>query len=169
MPALPRRGTLDIAEDVSFQEADWRVQRVGWAGMAFVLLAALAGFLGGGPLSRASQATSDGALAVEYGRFERRASPTRLTVRFAGEVVRGDEARIWFDRRYAESMRIEHVAPPPQRVEIGADRLTFVFRTEGAARQGAATFHFSFDAFGRIAARVGGGGAQLAFRQIVYP
>lgn len=169
MPSLPRRGSLDIAEDLDFQRGDWRAQRAGWICITLVLLAALAGFLGGGPLSRAVASTADGALSVEYQRFERFQSPTQLTVRFGGAVIEDGSASIWIDRDYSERMRIEHVVPQPESVEIGPNRLTYRFRVGKDARRGAATFHVQFRDFGWIAARFGGADGSLTFGQLVYP
>ncbi|MDQ6718742.1 MAG: hypothetical protein M3Z17_10420 [Gemmatimonadota bacterium] len=43
--------TLGIAEDMNFQRRTWMVQRVGWAIMILVCIAALFGVFGKGPLS----------------------------------------------------------------------------------------------------------------------
>ena len=51
-----RREAADLAirEDMRHQRLEWAVERVGWAAVALVLVAALAGLLGHGPLSRAT-------------------------------------------------------------------------------------------------------------------
>ncbi len=44
-------GDLELAQDLDFERHTWTVERIGWLAMAAVGLAALAGWLGPGPLS----------------------------------------------------------------------------------------------------------------------
>ena len=169
MPPLPRVGSLELGQDLRFQQRSWQVQRAGWACFALVILAALAGLFGHGPLSRAAAASPDGSLAVEYHRFVRMQSPTELRVRFDAAAVTDGEVRIWLDRGYVERIRLQPVVPQPQQVEIGADRLTYVFSAAKLEARGAVTFHLQFQSFGRAHARIGHRTAQVAFGQLVYP
>ena len=54
---------LQIEQDMGFQRTEWVVQRAGWVGMALLILAALVGLLGRGPLSAAVARAGDGALS----------------------------------------------------------------------------------------------------------
>ena len=64
-----RVGDLEISQDLTFQRRSWIVQRVGWVMLALLILAALGGLFGPGPLSRARAGPHDGPLWVEYQRF----------------------------------------------------------------------------------------------------
>ncbi|MBP0445970.1 hypothetical protein J8J14_14430 [Roseomonas sp. SSH11] len=72
-----------VGEDLAFQRKVWRFQRLGWFGMAVLILLAMAGAFGGGPLSYASARSDDGALEVAWERIERlgRSSELRIRIR----------------------------------------------------------------------------------------
>lgn len=76
---VKRIGDLDIAQDLEHQRREWVIERIGWAIMALILLAALAGLLGSGPLSNARIDHPGSHLSAEYNRFERYQSPTKRT------------------------------------------------------------------------------------------
>jgi hypothetical protein len=47
-----RIGDLEINQDLGAQQKTWTIQRIGWGGMALIVLAALGGAFGSGPLAR---------------------------------------------------------------------------------------------------------------------
>lgn len=53
MEPIRRVGELEIEEDLDFQRRMWRLQQIGWALLVLVVVAALLGLFGKGPLSRA--------------------------------------------------------------------------------------------------------------------
>jgi hypothetical protein len=67
---------MEVNADIEFQRRVWRVQRIGWLIIAAVIVAALLGVFGGGPLSRAA-VQGDG-LRLEYERFARLQQSTRF-------------------------------------------------------------------------------------------
>lgn len=169
--ARTRVDGLDVAQDLAFQRRDWVAQRVGWGVMALILIAAGAGlFGGGGPLSRTEARSADGSLRIEYERFAHQQTPTRLRFAFPADAERKGEVRLWIERAYIEKTRIEHVLPMPQRVELGSERLTYVFAAGALREAGAAVFDLKIDHVGRLAGRAGiDAGPQAAFRHFVYP
>lgn len=159
---------LQLEQDLEFHRRSWRVQRVCWALLALFLLAALGGLMGAGPLSDDTLSAADGRFELEYERFVRMHAPSRLRIHFAPEAVRAGELRVWLDRRYVEDTRLDAVVPQPTRVELGADRLTYVF----AAAEGepaAVTFDLQLNKFGRVTGRCGIGDSSVEFRQLAYP
>lgn len=165
--ALPRVGSLEVAEDPAFQHRSWRIQRIGWLVMALLVLGALGGVFGAGPLSRATEESAE--LSVEYPRFARLQAPVRLTLRFPAQAARNGEVRLWLERRYVEKAKLERVVPQPREVEASPERLTYVFAVAGGEGLAAATFHLEFDTFGLVEGRAGTGSRVLSFRQLVYP
>jgi hypothetical protein len=119
--------TLEIDEDLAFQQREWFVQRIG-TGMLFLFVgAAMLGLTGmGGPLSHADVSDADGALRVEYERFVRRNAPATIKVRLRGGP--GD-LRFWVSSSYLEHVRIDTIVPPPQLVLIESDRQVFMIRS----------------------------------------
>src|SRR5919106_6001727 len=71
--------SLQIDQDLAYQQREWLVERVGWIVMLLLIVAAAAGIFGNGVLSRAS--VSDGKqLRIEYERFAHYLTPTSLKV-----------------------------------------------------------------------------------------
>jgi hypothetical protein len=133
--------------------------------MALIVLAALLGLFGNGPLSYAT--AEGGALHVEYDRFLRHQAPQQLRLRV--ETAEGDRVRVWLSSDYLEHIQIEHIEPRPQRVEVGPDGQTFTFLVADE-EPAAIVLHFVPERVGRLTARVRLAGKEaLTFHQFVYP
>ena len=168
-----RVGDLDIAEDVAFQRRAWAVQRAGWGAMALLVLAALAGLLGGGgPLGTGEAGEADGPLRVRYARFARYQAPTELELELGPAAVRGGEARVRLSREYLEGVEVTGTSPAPAAEEAGPEGVTYVFRVSPPApgRPATVVFFLETTRFGlRTAAVAPTGGEPVTFRQLVYP
>jgi hypothetical protein len=117
---------IDVAEDIAFEERFWKVQRLGWALMAALVVAALAGALGHGPASKASLAA--GATTIDFDRVVHHGSATELRVRVDGpDAVRRGELPVAFDAAYLDHMGLQRVVPEPVRSEAARGRVTLVF------------------------------------------
>lgn len=121
MPTKER--SLNIRDDVVFERRQWFIQRLGWALMTLVLLLALAGLFGGGPLSRTS-ATS-GTLHTEYERFVR--ANSRATVHVTARATINNRVRLAIDRNYLDELGLESVQPPPSHVASTTGEIIFEF------------------------------------------
>ena len=161
-------GGLEFDQDLGHARTLWRVQRAGWAVMALIILGALLGVFGRGPLAHAS--AESGALRVEYDRIARHGSSSRLRAEVAPAVRRGDTIRVWVDRAFLEGVEIEAVTPEPVQVETRGDALWFTFLAPDSVRTALISLQLRPDDFGSRRGRVGveGGGA-VAFRQLVLP
>jgi hypothetical protein len=163
---------FDSPTALALQRRVWRVQRVAWTLMALVVLAALLGLMGSGPLSRRSVTSADGAVRVEYERFLRRGATTTLRIHAGLAGSETAQLAVWLARPYLEDVTIHRVQPPPDRVQAGRDRVIWNF--EVSARDPGApltvTIHLVPEAMGRLRAAVGlGPGPGLGFSQWVYP
>ncbi len=170
MADLPRVGDMEIAEDPGFQKREWTAMRIGWVFMGLLVLAALAGLFGPGPLSKATAGTEGGPLWVEYDRFERYGTPGALHVHIGPSSVTNGEARVHLDRKYLEGMQIETMSPEPERTEVSPDGATYVFRVSDASRPAEVLFHIRPGQSGRIPGTVRlAEGPSVQFNQMVYP
>jgi hypothetical protein len=52
MAEKPHSGDLELDQDLAFERRTWTVERVAWVAMGLMGIAALAGLLGPGPLSK---------------------------------------------------------------------------------------------------------------------
>ena len=159
---------FQVNQDLAFQQRDWKVQRIGWIAMLLMILAALTGAFGHGPLGRA-EAGRVGGLRVQYERLTRHGSSSYLRIHLPAIQGPG-EARVWLDRRYADGVRIESIVPEPESVELTPERVMYTFRLGPGAQAARITFDVTPMAMWSKTATLGlEGGEMLTFSQFVYP
>lgn len=170
-PGRDEEKVLDDGEDISYQRREWVAQRIGWSAMALLVVAALLGLLGSmGPLASAYTAAPDESVGVSYMRFERHHAPARLVVGVAPESVEGGEVRLWLDADYVESLGLQSIVPEPESVELGAERITYVFPVSEGNGLMEIIFQYEHDGFWHQDARLGlVDGASLEFYQFIFP
>jgi len=170
MPEPKRVGDLEIDQDLPHERLEWRIERVGWIVMALMLLAALVGLLGPGPLSSTTAGEKGSTLWVEYNRFERYQAPAMLRVHLGPGAARDGKARLWLNREYVENIELHHIDPEPESVEVGHDRLIYTFNLPDSTQPTAVTYYLEANKYGRMPLRVGlDAGLQLNFSQFYYP
>jgi len=157
-----RSSQFQIDEDLKFQRREWKIQRVGWLAMALVIIAALLGVFGTGPLS---SATIEGeGLRLEHERLCRlqRGTQLRFTI---GET--GDPVRLLIGGEYLDSVMIDRITPEPAKAEAVSDGVVFQFAVQGPA---AVTFHLTPKKFGSVSGKARlGQAAPISFTQFIYP
>jgi hypothetical protein len=170
MSGTPRVGDLEIDQDLGYEKAAWKVRRAGSGLMIAIVLAALSGLFGTGPLSHTVTGGPSSPLRLEYGRFERFTSPSQLKVHLGPAATPGREARVWISRQYLQGLKLESVIPEPREVEAGADRLVMIFPLAEPGRGTSIELEFQPQKAGLVRGRVGvEGGPSVPFRQFVYP
>ncbi len=168
MSSVRRVGDLEVDQDLDFQRRQWRVQRIAWVTMAAIVLVALLGLFGTGPLSDAS--AEHGSLRLDYGRFDRKRAPAVLRVDVAAGAAPEGQLRLWLDETYLDGIEIRSIVPEPESAEAGADRTVYVFRVGDASQPATISFEIEHAAFGRKTGRLGlVDGPAVAFSQFVYP
>ena len=110
-PARPPGRSLQLAEDMAFQERNWRAERIAWMAMALTVLAALLGLFGSGPLSEARSADPSGALEVSYSRFLRLSAPASITVKARPAPAPAERFALQLDAEFTQAFRIASVTP----------------------------------------------------------
>ncbi len=161
-----KRDGLEIEEDLRHQRREWAFQRVGWTVMAVIVVAALLGLFGQGPLSWSS--VTAGAASVDYERFLRYGGETDLTVRVERSAIRAGEVRVELGRDFIGNMRVESIVPEPESVEAGPD----VYRYTFAVSESDLTARFGLkpNALGFVRGSVAvDGGPPAEFRSFIFP
>lgn len=106
----------DIAEDRSFQQRFWKIERLAWVFFALLLLGALAGAFGrGGPL--ASGSAPLGAGRVDYPAIARWQAGEEFAIRVAGD---SGERRLVLSSEFLQAFKVDSLRPEPGRVEATA-------------------------------------------------
>lgn len=171
-PNLPRIGDLEVEQNLPFQRLCWRLERWAWVGFTLILLAALAGLLGPGPLSNTTAGDRAGPLWAEYQRFGRMVAPEELRLHADPRLARDGRLTLWIAREYLDLHQIEQVTPPPERVDARPDAYGYVFNVAQPTTPGpiSITFNLSPERTGTKQGHVHvDGAAPLDFRQFVYP
>jgi hypothetical protein len=135
--------------------------------MGVLLLVALAGGLGQGPLSHARVRSTDGRLEIRYDRIWRLNSPQTLDVRFnAGESKRPS---LLLAQSFLMRTTLERVTPAPESTQVGAAGLRLVFASSDSGPL-LIRLELSARAMGRLRAQLSAAdGPPLILRIIVLP
>jgi hypothetical protein len=161
-------GSIEVDQDLDHARVLWRVQRIGWAAMALVILAGLLGLLGSqGPLTRAQASTTG--LSIDYDRFARHGATSSLVAEVE-PAPQSDTATLWLAREYLDGVEIESVIPDPERTETRDDVVLFTFMAKDRSRPARITFNVRPGQYWSEEIRVGvDGGGSLSVRQFIYP
>lgn len=156
---------LQLDEDEHFQRRDWAAQRVAWAVFALVLLAALLGLFGSGPLSTASR-TIEGA-QVQFERFGRNGRP--MTMTFDIESTDAGTVTITISDDYLAAAPVERTEPEASEQSTGNGARQFEFDL-AADEGGRIVFHLHPRSVGRAKGWVAiNDGGPLPISTFFYP
>lgn len=152
--ATKRIGDLQIQQDLVFSEREWRVQRAGWLVMLLLILLALAGLFGRGPVADAALGSAAGPFQVSYERFDRAHYRTELLIEVS--PPEGEETvEIWVGRTFLDAIEVNRIVPEPDVQRIEGDRVVFVFATGSVAGDGRITVSFEHNEIGPVELEAG--------------
>jgi hypothetical protein len=165
-----RVGDLEISQDVQMQRRIWTLQRVGWGGIALVLLAIMLGLTGRGPLSSATIGKAGSGLQVEYERFARYSAPAPLKIRVGPGMAKNGKAHVWLSREFVDSITIDQISPEAASMKVLGDRQIYEFELPDPQNGATITLHTKPQKVGSLAGRAGlEDGPTLSFQQFIYP
>ncbi|NLH00136.1 MAG: hypothetical protein GX491_22490 [Chloroflexi bacterium] len=169
-----RIGSLELNEDMQFQEKEWKFERAGWVIGLILLLLALAGLFGSGPLS--SAAAQDGGLLVRYDRFTRFQGQSKLEFELEPDLISEGQVSIWVDRQFLEINKVEQISPQPEHVQLLSDRIRYGFQIAEADLPEAdqpvvVQFRITPERIGLVQSSAGEESQErtISFRQFVFP
>ena len=166
---VQRIGDLDIDQDLAFQQKQWRVQRGAWLAGVLVLLLALSGLFGGGPLANASVSDTTNALTVDHERIERRHSPSTLSLNV---VPAGTQPtlQLWVNASFLNDVEITNIQPEPSGMVPDGDRTILEFDLADPSQPADIRITFEHQKIGPASVEIGlVDGPRLDFRQFVLP
>jgi hypothetical protein len=129
-----RAKSLQFDVDPAAQRQEWRFERAGWALIALVLLAGLAGGLGGGSLARAEVVSPDARVTVRYDRIVHYDAPTSIVVTLPAGAPSDSLVAISVSRDFLHGVTVNQVMPAPVQMRAIGDDVEFSFRRAGPAR-----------------------------------
>jgi hypothetical protein len=166
---LKNVGDLEIDEDLKFEKWQWTVERIGWVIMVGIVIAALVGAFGRGPLSKRSSLSTDDTLSIEYDHFGRLNAQTDVRFQIAEGAV-SNSLLLWLDRQYMASFEVKEISPSPERMDLSDDRITLVYRVPKAASLLRVHLILEPVEMGSVKGSAGIVGKEpLSFSQFIYP
>jgi hypothetical protein len=166
---VQRIGDLDIDQDITFQRKEWRVQRGAWLIVVLVLLLALSGLFGGGPLANASVSDTANVLTVDHHRIDRLHSPSNISLKV---VPAGTQPvlRLWISEDYLEGVEITNIHPEPSAMIPDGDRTILEFQLADPGQTVNISLSIEHTEIGAPRAEIGVvDGPRVEFRQVVLP
>lgn len=165
-----RSGDLELNQDVDRQQKIWTFQRIGWAGMALVIFAALAGLFGSGLFARSVTNDDRQLFSMEYDRFGRYKGELVFRFRLSPEAVAARYVTLWVNRAYWADQAVEHILPEPTGTRIESDGFVYTFEMGTTNTSGVLTFRLRPECIGGAHGhfRMNGQGS-ARFRQFIFP
>lgn len=161
--------TIELEQDLDFQRKSWTVQRVSWVLMLLIVVAALLGAFGDGPLSKVTAGDAQ-TLSVEYDRFLRVGTSAKLSVTLGTSAPESPSAALWLDRDWLSGNEVKSIVPEPDSTTVAADRVTYYFSTEPGGIPSKIEFDLKTKALGATRGKAGVvGGPVVTFAQFSYP
>jgi hypothetical protein len=160
---------LELNEDPRFQVRSWTAERVGWTVMTGIVLAALAGWIGPGPLGHRKVEASNG-FRVDYDRYIRTEAPATLRLRLPPRAAGIKGAHFWLTLDFVRHVHLQTITPQPEHAEAVGDRLHYTLQATVPDRPVEVTLHFEPEGWGSLDGSAGlADGASVHFEQFVYP
>jgi hypothetical protein len=161
---------LQIEQDLKFQRREWRVQRIVWVFLAALLVVAIAGLVGPGPLSSATTGTPR--LRVHYLRFARWQAPESLVITAAPDG--SGTLQLALNRSFLDSMAVQQITPDPAGVKATGAAFLYTFDTATPSAPTDITFDLQPTSMGTVhgiitAGAPGDKATSVELTQLVYP
>lgn len=159
---------MSLLDDALHHRVLYRLERVAWAAMLMIVVAALAGGFGHGPLSRAQ--AGNGSLTIHYERLQRALTPTSYRIDADPALAQQGTLALRFDQTLVDQMGTLEIVPQPSRVRSGPGYTEFDFDMVGTAGRATLAFDFHPAHPGRFAGRLlVPGQPAVQMDQFVYP
>ena len=120
------------------QQRVWRFERVGWYALVLIVLLALAGLFGNGPLSDAQVSSEDGRVQVDYQRLSRSGTTDKLRITVRGTA--GEPVMLLLGGTLLREASIETLQPQPQASRSQGRSLLLQL---GTSKEGIATLYLT--------------------------
>lgn len=170
MNAAKSNRDFQLNEDEAFVRKQYVVQRIGWVLMAALVIAALMGAFGRGPLSHKTAHSADRSLSVEYDRFCRSQAQTELKLTASENSVTGGTLRLGLDRKYMSTFEVVDINPRPERTDLSSEHATLVYRVPKHGGPLVVKLILEPTEPGWLEAAAGiEGKDRIVFKQFVYP
>lgn len=125
-------------------------ERAGQVSIAAIVLLALLGLLGPGPLSYSAASSEDNRLRIEFDSIQRYEAPAELKIHFEPSHVQDGAVQLSLSRSFTERVTIEHITPEHVSVEVQDEQLVYRFLASDLRDESLITVRYKNDRFGRL-------------------
>lgn len=169
--AQDRRGPLarPLPEhDPNSAERSWRLERVGWAIVALIVVLALAGVFGSGPVSWTSSTSSGGGIVLDHQRAIGHNADQQVTLHLGATTVREGKVEVELSGDWVHAVRVDAVTPEPSAQRTLPDGVLLEFEA-GSTSSTVVTLYYRAFRYGSQEAEIAVGDDRLDFTQWVLP
>jgi hypothetical protein len=136
-------GTIEVGQDLPFQERMWLAQRIGWIAMLAIVVAAATGLFGHGPLAEGRAASGDGTLRLSFEQIARHGVPTAVTIGADRALQQDGKLTVWVARAWLRGVELESVVPDPAETHEAPSEVGFEFNvTDGVGASSSTSSSF---------------------------
>ena len=159
---------LEIEQDEGFQRREWMWQRSGTLLLVLVVVAALAGLLGTGPLSWTERDSAGGVVTVAFDRVTHHEADDSMTLAFGPEAVSDGTVTVELTGTWPDGVDVRGISPEPTEQRLAADGLVLEFAVEDTDRL-EVTMGFRAQEYGPLRGETTVAGRSVSFSQFVLP
>jgi len=145
---------LDRPENQWMIRREWWAERISWLAIAAILLTALIGLLGPGPLTSRERESSDGRLKVEYYAVPRYSAPAELRIAFETRGSAAEFVELAISQSILDEIKLESITPAPVESKLGQQRVIHRFRTADIGDSGHVVYRFEHESFGPLSGEI---------------
>jgi hypothetical protein len=120
-------GEIAVGEDLAFQRKWWRFENAVWIFFLLILAADVLGVFGRGWLSKATCATPDQALTLDYERIARAGTPSVMTFHFGPHALQDGRIRFFISDSIVKPLGAQRISPQPAISAVGEGGITYTF------------------------------------------
>jgi hypothetical protein len=170
MAGVKKKGDFEIGEDLDFQRKEWLFERLGWVVLALLMLAAMLGLFGGGPLDGAQAASPDGLMQVSYARFGRFSAPQTMEITLSPQARQEGHVGVAFHQQFVDKLKIQQTNPEPESVEVHGDWVVYLYQWPEGNSPLNINVYMQAEKTGSLQAELGlAGKPGMSIRQFIYP
>lgn len=118
---------IAVGEDIEFQRKWWRFERYVWMFFTALIVLALAGVLGRGPVAKAHMQSPDNAIRVAYDRIQRTGTPSVLRIEVDRPAIQNGAIHLYVSESITRELGAQRVVPQPQSTVTGDGGYTYTF------------------------------------------
>ena len=163
---------LEVGYDEAFEKKWRRIELSSHGLMLLIVLAALAGLFGQGPLSHRTHQTPDGRLAVDFEPLARFGTTTQVTLHLSSSDP-ADSApnpvRVFVSSALIEPLGLQQVIPEPVSTEPAGGGVIYTFNILSGKDSGLVRFQLMPSTIGPIRVDAHQGDESLSWTQVVLP